>query len=783
MNICNLPVELILMIASDLSMRDFTQLLLVDRAHQTKLSPILYAKLLPPPPADDESHAAQDHFTTKDVLQWAIQNGSLGTLEKIDAARPLQPPLLNRTTYIPMSIDGYSESEDHPGHLGSSPVLSLHLASLCGQSAIVHYLLQKGALVNATVADGVRPIHLAKTGEVVQILVAAGSQLDVARGRTPLLFSLSHHSDCTAVAAFLQSGVDANQAAEDGATPAQVAVDRGNVGALKVLLEAGVDASKSLSGGEHLLDRAVWFARMRFSNDIPPDPYTATAVVMINLLLDHGASPNLGYESFSTYTGGRKKGRVKKRHFTPPLFLAVMKALSADVVRVLLQRGADQHAAYTKDRHYLGRDPASNSGYAVAYAMTLNFVLRINPEFITKLFLLIEHGGDINAHIDHTIPLSYCLHQSGHRIFVATELIPDLLELGADTCYIDPDGNQPIHIATGEFYWNFQQFDPIECYTSLSRLLGRTMSLLIAKGANLKARSALGRTPLMLLCLQSAGIRTALLIKHLLQNSGIDLNVADFRGYTASHHVLGTSDESCFRLQMLLEHTDGALEINQRNVSDQTPLHLLLEMEDPKHYALGGETVSRRQHNPRRTLAMLLRAGADATLRTLSRSESFEALSARTLSTENSKILSAPDIDDKTCRGYTPLHLACVGRDPVAMVETMLRNGAGADINTTCGDLGLTPLMTVVARAALGEMTRNDLAKLVKLLIVAGADVGLRDAKGRTAFDIFIWAPCLDGVVPDMPMEKRTIQTYRRRPHPSQALSLASVLLSLSRFL
>lgn len=271
MDICALPTELILEIARYISLEEFSRLLLTNRRHEKYLSPVLYFKLLPLRSGD--CLAEQATFTRMDVLQWAVKRGSLRTLDKLDEAEALEPSTIN---YLTCEI--YDKAGD-PCRVETRGVLPLHLAAVCGQPAIVRYFLQKGADVNATATDGLLPIHFAKTGEIVQIFVASGSRLDTVSGITPLLCSLMYDADISAITAFLQLGIDPNQAADsDGRTPAQVAVDEGNVDALKLLLEAGAHADRPFPGGYYLIDRAVWLERLRHD---PPSLCTISPLLSI----------------------------------------------------------------------------------------------------------------------------------------------------------------------------------------------------------------------------------------------------------------------------------------------------------------------------------------------------------------------------------------------------------------------------------------------------------------------------------------------------------------------
>ncbi|KAK6063079.1 ankyrin repeat protein [Seiridium cupressi] len=729
MDICDFPLELILEIAIYTSSRDFSQLVLAERRYEKCLSSVLYVMLLPLQP--DSRLAEQGPLNRKGVLGWAVEHGSLRTLQKVNESEALKPCIINQITFKPST----TSADDGP--LGSHELLPLHLAALCGQPSIVRYLIQRGADVNATVAHGLLPVHLGKTGEVVQILIASGSRLDIVDGTTPMLCSLTHHADSSAVAAFNQLGADPNQADSSGTTPAQVAVDQGNVDALKVLLEVGADIKQPLPGGETLIYRAVWLTRPDSPKSDAPSPYSDAAVTMIGMLL--------------------RPRRI------------LMLSDSADVAQLLLERSADQHAAYSRKRKMIGFHVPRMDWFEEIFAKTLvaNFIAGmvhapprfhgqalVEPECIKKLGLLIQHGGNIDAELGEPP--------------TARELICPLLDLGADPCHQDQDGNQPIHILTGQFYRHVQENKTESHNLSRWRSLACIMDAMINKGADPNARDVLGRTAAMLLCFQPSNIPTAFLLKALLSRGNTDVNAADTDGYTTLHHVIGSSGallahESCFRLQVLLEYSYGKLDVNPREISGRTPLHVLLEARD-----LNGKKRDGREmlscYNRRRAISMLLRAGAHVTTQKVFPSIVFDALSAPILSTETSELSPTRSTAEMT-GSYTPPQLACVGRDPLAMLKIMLHHGAVADIDTGSGRLGLTPLMTVAGLGAAGGLTRNTLVKAIQLLLGAGADAELRDGRGRTAWDIFlkyrktkflwVWSPCLDRLMPEMPTEKR----------------------------
>lgn len=256
-DICDLPPELILEVAKHISFKDHSRWLLANRRYEKCLTRILYLRLLPLkllPTTDAQNEPIRDDtsFTRSAVVRWAVEHGFIRTLEKMDEVESLELSINRMTEKCTASYDPSLE------------LLPLHQASLYGHDHVVEYLLQKGAKVDAIVAGGLLPIHFAKTGEVVQILVAHGSRLDAAGGITPLANSLSHGAKPSAVKTFLQLGADPNHVASTGTTAAEAAVIRNNVDALRILLEAGADVTRPLPDGSFLIFKAIWYITMEY---------------------------------------------------------------------------------------------------------------------------------------------------------------------------------------------------------------------------------------------------------------------------------------------------------------------------------------------------------------------------------------------------------------------------------------------------------------------------------------------------------------------------------------
>jgi ankyrin repeat protein len=247
---------------------------------------------------------------------------------------------------------------------------ALHWAAQRDDFETVELLLEAGAAAAAANRFGVTPLELAANngnGEIVERLLAAGADPNARsrEGQTPLM-SAALNGRTAAVDALLTHGADVHAAeAYRGQTALMLAAGEGNVEAMSSLIAAGASVrARSKSGFTPLLF-AVRNAELDAvkllvehgadADDLAPDGTTALNVAIVNafyevasVLLEHGADPNLPDARASplhTIAWLRKPGATDRAAGTGELATSAPrptgKVTSLELARQLLEHGAD----------------------------------------------------------------------------------------------------------------------------------------------------------------------------------------------------------------------------------------------------------------------------------------------------------------------------------------------------------------------------------------------------------------------------------------------------------
>ena len=335
-------------------------------------------------------------------------------------------------------------------------------------------LLQHPSDVNAPQLDGMTPLHWAVYQddlETATLLVSSGANPKAANryGVTPLSLA-SQNGNGKMVELLLDVGADPNTALRGGETPLMTAARTGKIEAVKALLKRGADVhAQEDRGGQTAL---MWAAAEGYSAVVEE---LIQAGADFRTALNSGFTPllfavrqgHIGVAQILLKAGADVNASVKPQaaeersasgHRLPlgttPLLLAVKNA-HFELAAYLLESGA--HADGDTDL----------AGYTPLHAIT---VIRrpgygeneLAPEGSGRLSSselvkeLAAHGAKLNAPITRRVRLTRTgLNLVGATPFLMaartadTELMRQLVELGADPLLPNEDNTTPLLVAAG----------------------------------------------------------------------------------------------------------------------------------------------------------------------------------------------------------------------------------------------------------------------------------------------------------------------------------------------
>jgi uncharacterized protein len=283
-----------------------------------------------------------------------------------------------------------------------SPVSATCLQSSSNASQILQILFNKGANLNCVDIYGDTPLHDALFAEtirldVVQFLVDNGANVDALtlKNQTPLYLAINYinnHKDIKIIETLLRAGADPNLLC-----PLQLACQHKNIQIIQLLLQYKANANQ-LFNGKTAIDIAI-----------ESDFYDG-----VEMLLEHGADPNIGYSLFNACEGNniacaklllKYKVNVNKINYNvsskTALCLAIIKGLSMQFIELLLENGADP-----------------NIGNAI--------ILACREKSLQTIKLLIEHNINVNKYCGNKTILHFSAETNN------LELCKLILSKGAD---------------------------------------------------------------------------------------------------------------------------------------------------------------------------------------------------------------------------------------------------------------------------------------------------------------------------------------------------------------
>jgi ankyrin repeat protein/mono/diheme cytochrome c family protein len=225
---------------------------------------------------------------------------------------------------------------------GSTP---LHHAAGFGSLESLTFLLDKGANVNARNRRGSTPLFWAIHDEAkVRLLIARGATINVKQveGRSPVYLASVLGSGNAVLRLLLENGGNPNVPTLNGLTALSGAALRGDVDAMRLLLDKGADVDAKNGAGATALMAAA----------------ANGSAAAVRLLLDKGADVHVRTKLGETALGNAAGAGVAEtvamlldrgvdvnarnsRGYSPLMLAAGSDAMNADIVKLLLAKGAD----------------------------------------------------------------------------------------------------------------------------------------------------------------------------------------------------------------------------------------------------------------------------------------------------------------------------------------------------------------------------------------------------------------------------------------------------------
>src|SRR5687767_13309656 len=362
---------------------------------------------------------------------------------------------------------------------GDKPLM--HAARAGGVDA-VRLLILAGARVNANESwNGQTALHWAAAegrGAIVETLIEGGADIrDRSNaGSTPFMFAV-RKGDVRSVKAFLAAGADVNEKRPDLATPLLIAIVNGHEDLVDLLLEKGADPNaeggttgttlmgvrarptritlKTPSYREQLRDvgteggngaNNTWGrplqAAVHVANWHISDEFISVNIDrmrVIKSLIKHGADVNARNTDMEPRWSG---ARYRRRQVGLTPFLAAARQADIEVMRLLLEHGADPKANTP-----LNITPLM---LAAGIAWASNQDRASEEQVLDAVKMLVEElGADVNVVADTG---ETAMHAAAYR--GANNVVQYLFDKGAKLDVQDKSGRTPLQVADGVEYGN-----------------------------------------------------------------------------------------------------------------------------------------------------------------------------------------------------------------------------------------------------------------------------------------------------------------------------------------
>jgi len=414
-----------------------------------------------------DANAREEDGTT--ALHWAVRVND-GDMVAALIRGGARAQVVNRYGVTPLSlaatngsapiIEALLKAGADPNFALPEGETALMTAARTGRADAVKALLARGADVRAREhVFGQTALMWAAGedhGEAVQALLDAGAERDGVStifdpptrwslsnsykgGFTPLMFA-ARQGAMAAARVLLRAGADVNKTEPDGVSPLLAATINGHYDMAALLVESGANVHLTDVAGVTPLYQTVDMHTLEFAANRPPPtwPDALDPVGLVRVLLDYGADPNAALKrQRPPRKGDQIFGDSLMIEGATPFFLAAKRA-DLPVMRLLLEYGADPHAAPARPRTSAFM-AAAGVGWREGTSMASE------QDALEAVTLLWDIGGfDINA---ASVSRQTALHGAAFR--GAASIIQFLADHGARLDLKDINGRTALDETAG----------------------------------------------------------------------------------------------------------------------------------------------------------------------------------------------------------------------------------------------------------------------------------------------------------------------------------------------